>query len=279
MTEKKKFLDVRESIKSKNPGLLKVMPPFVLKFIRKTIHEDKLNQILEDHEGISGLEFVHSIVHNVMKIKPQLHGFENVPEQGRFIFAANHPWGAMEAVTLIDVVAQKYKEPRFIVNDLLMSIKNYHPLFLPVNKHGAQGRENAKVLEENFESDKQILVFPAGIVSRRKKGKIIDPPWQKTFITKAIQHKRDIIPVYFDGRNSNFFYNLANFRTSIGLKANLEMFYLVDEMMKNTNKDLPIYFGKPITYTKFDNTYTRQEWADKVKAHVYSLKDDCKKSF
>jgi 1-acyl-sn-glycerol-3-phosphate acyltransferase len=276
---KEKFIDIRESIKSKNPGLLKILPKFILNYIRKTVHEDMVNDVLDRHQGITGLEFCHSMVHNEFKIKPQVHGFDNVPEQGRYIFVANHPWGGMEAVSLIDIVGQKFPNVRFLVNDLLMSIKNYHPLFLPVNKHGAQGRANAKLMEQEFSSDNQILIFPAGLVSRKKKGVVKDVDWQKSFISKAIQHQRDVIPVYIDGKNSNFFYNLANFRKRFGIKANLEMFYLVDEMVKNSNKELPFYFGKPISYKHFDNSKSRLEWAQVVKEHTYSLKNNTKKAF
>jgi putative hemolysin len=272
MGNTKKFIDIRESIHSKNPKLLKILPNFIINYIKKTVHEDKINGILEAHENIYGLEFCHSMVHKQFKIKPQLHGFENVPDTGRYIFVANHPWGGMEAVTLIDTVAKKFPELRFVVNDLLMSIKNYHPLFIPVNKHGAQGRENAQIMEDNLESDKQILIFPAGLVSRKIKGKIVDLEWKKNFVSKAIQHKRDIIPVFIDGKNSNFFYRLANFRKAIGIKANIEMFYLVDEMVKNSNKELPMYFGKPISYKALDSSKTRQEWAQAIKEHTYNLK-------
>ncbi|MBN2669694.1 MAG: 1-acyl-sn-glycerol-3-phosphate acyltransferase [Bacteroidales bacterium] len=279
MAVKKKFIDLKEVIRSKNPSLAKLMPGFILNYIRKTIHEDRINEILDKHVGITGLEFVHSMVHNEFKIKAELHGFENIPDEGRFIFVANHPWGAMEAVTLIDFLSVKFPNLRFIVNDLLMSIKNYEPLFLPVNKHGAQGRENAKILEESFASDKQILIFPAGMVSRKVKGKVMDLEWKKNFISKAIQHKRDVIPIFIDGQNSKFFYRLASFRTALGIKANLEMFYLVDEMMKNSNKSLPYYIGKPISYQTFDNSKTKDDWAEAVKQHVYQLKNNENKSF
>ncbi len=278
-TELRKFIDVKGAIASKSPALVKMMPRFVLNFIRRTMHEEELNQILARYQGVTGLEFVRRLVHDECKIQPILHGFENVPNTGRFIFIANHPWGAMEAVTLMDIVAQKYPELRFIVNDLLMMIKNYEPLFLPVNKHGAQARENARILDENFASDKQILIFPAGMVSRMTKGQVMDPPWQKSFVSKAVQYQRDIIPIYIDGRNSNFFYNLYKFRKAIHLKANLEMFYLVDEMFKNMNKSLPYYFGKPISYQVFDKRKTKQEWANSLKTFVYSLKEDHNKIY
>ena len=272
-------IDVEKSIQSKNPKLLKILPKFILNYIRKIVHEEQMNDILERYQGIYGLEFARGMIHKEFKIKVSDKGFDEIPENKRYIFAANHPWGGLEAIALIDIVGKKFTEPRFIVNDILMSIKNYHPLFIPVNKHGAQGRENVKVLEENYRSDKAILIFPAGLVSRKQKGKVVDLEWQKNFITKAVQHKRDVVPVFIDGKNSNFFYRLAAFRKAIGIKVNIEMFYLVDELVKNTGSDLPIYFGKPISYKTFDNSKKPKEWAAEVKKHVYLLKDDYKRDF
>jgi len=279
MKQSKKFIDVRESIKSKNPNLLKVLPKFVLNYIRKTIHEDYLNDIMFRHIGINGLDFVDSMVHKEFNLKLKVKGFDNIEPNKRYIFVANHPWGGLEAASLLDIVGKKFSEPRFIVNDVLMSIKNYDPLFIPVNKHGAQGRENAKFIDENFESDKPILIFPAGLVSRKINGKVQDLEWKKFFITKAIQYKRDVVPVYIDARNSNFFYRFANFRKAIGIKANIEMFFLVNELVKNKEHELPFYFGNPIPYTTFDKTLRPQEWADKVRSHVYKLKEEYKRSF
>ena len=279
MSDKEKFIDVRESIRSKNPGLLKILPRFILNYIRKTIHEDYMNDILKRHKDINGLDFVDSMVHREFKINAQVKGFENISPNKRYIFVANHPWGGMEAATLLDIVGKKFPEPRFIVNDILMSIKSYHPLFIPVNKHGAQGRENARLMDENFASDKPILIFPAGLVSRRIKGQVMDLEWKKNFISKAIQYNREVVPVFIDGHNSNFFYKLANFRTAIGIKANIEMFYLVNELVKNIGSDLPFYFGKHILPETFDKTRRPQEWANAVKEHAYLLKEDYKRDF
>jgi putative hemolysin len=279
MSTSNKFIDVKESIRSKNPNLLKIMPWFVLNYIRKAIHEDQVNQIIDENKHLWGLDFVRQMVYNVFDVKAELNGFGNVPDSGRFIFVANHPWGAMEAVALLDIVSKKYDEPRFIVNDLLMSLKNYQPLFLPVNKHGAQAKENARLLDENFASGRPILIFPAGMVSRKIKGEVMDLEWKKSFIDKARQYKRDIIPVYIDGKNSNFFYTVYQIRSLFGIKANIEMFYLVDEMLKNAHKTLPYHFGKPIPYQTFDTSKSKEQWAELVKQHVYQLKNHTDKLF
>ena len=156
-------------------------------------------------------------------------------------------------------------------SDILLYIENYGDIFLPVNKVGTFGRDAARLMEEAYASDYQLLNFPAGICSRKIKGVVTDLPWQKSFIVKAVQHQRDIVPCYFAGRNSSFFYNLANFRTAIRLKMNLEMLYLVDEMFRQKGKNIDVYFGEPIPWQTFDRSRKPQEWAEMVRGKTYNL--------
>ena len=162
---------------------------------------------------------------------------------------------------------------KYPVNDLLLYLSNLKSIFVPINKHGTQGKDNARMLEEAFASDDQIITFPAGLCSRKIGGKIQDLEWKKSFIQKAVQYKRDIVPVYFDGKNSNFFYNLARIRKALGIKMNYEMIYLPDEMFRSKHKTFRIYFGKPIPWQTFDNSKKPAEWAEWIKNKVYKLKD------
>lgn len=114
-------------------------------------------------------------------------------------------------------------------------------------------------------------MFPAGICSRRQKGKIMDLEWKKTFITKSVEHQRDIVPIHFGGRNSDFFYRLANFSDRHIKKVNIAMLFLVDEMYKNANKTFRVAFGKPIPWQTFDKSKTPQQWAQFVKELTYEL--------
>jgi putative hemolysin len=155
-----------------------------------------------------------------------------------------------------------------------MNLDNCSGIFLPVNKHGGQAREAVKQLEETYASDSQILYFPAGLCSRKKRGIICDLEWQKSFISKAVQHRRDVIPCYFSGRNSDFFYNLSNIRKFLGIKANIEMLYLPDEMFRQQGKNITLVFGKVIPWQTFDNSKTPKEWSEWVKGRTYELESD-----
>jgi len=166
----------------------------------------------------------------------------------------------------------KYRtDIRFLVNDILTNIKNFEPMFVPVNKHGANSREVSKLIEETYAGEHAVLVFPAGLVSRKQSGTIKDLEWKKSFISKSKRYKKNVVPVYIEGRNSDFFYNFATIRKGLGIKANIEMFYLADEMFSQRGKKVVIHIGKPISYQYFDQSKSESEWAAEVKEIVYQM--------
>jgi putative hemolysin len=270
MEESEKFLDVESIIGKKNPRLLKFIPGFVIRYLKRVLHQDDLNDIIHNNRNNYGVDFADGSLQGFGS-KFEAVGLENVPSSGRFIFASNHPLGGLDGLIFMSVVRRRFPNLKFIVNDLLLNVKNLEPVFIPVNKHGKQSVSYVAAIDKAYASDEQMLYFPAGLCSRKIKGQITDLPWHKNFIVKAVKYQRDVIPVYFEGRNSNFFYNLSNFRKALGIKANIEMFYLVDEMFKQNKKFIRLYFGKPIPYSTFDHSKTPAEWANYVRAEAYSL--------
>jgi len=279
MTEiKADKIDLEEIIRSKNPRLLKLIPDFILNYVKRVIHQDQVNEVLEKYKDKEGIDFVECTL-NEMGAKINVINPENIPATGRYIIASNHPLGGLDGMALMLVVGKAgRRDIVFPVNDLLLYLRNLKVLFIPINKHG-KNTENKLLLDDTFASEVIVLYFPAGLCSRKQKGKILDLEWKNTFIKKAIQFKRDIIPVHIDGSNSNFFYNLANWRKRLGIKANIEMLYLVDEMFNQKNKDVNITFGKPISFHSFDERFKSREWAELMKQHVYELGKDKNKEF
>ena len=265
-------VNVREVFRNKNPRMAKLLPGFLYRYIERIVHQDFINDFLHRHGYKRGLDFIHAVFEE-FKVNITIRGEENIPEKGRFIFASNHPLGGFDGIVLIDVVNRNLGSGKFLVNDILMNIGVLDDLFIPINKHGSQTRESALLLDEIFRSDLQILTFPSGYVSRKIKGVVQDLPWQKSFVSKAVQYQRDIIPVHFSGRNSNFFYNLANIRKFLGIKWNLEMFYLVNETMKHRNSSITVTFGELIHWSGIHKDKTYQEWANDIRTIVYSLAD------
>ncbi len=263
---------IEQLFKSKNPGLAKWIPGFVYSYLKKIIHQNDINDFIGRYGDRQGLAFSDAIL-EYLNVSYRVVGEENLPAaDGRYIFVSNHPLGGPDGIILISFLGTRYPELKFPVNDLLLNLKNLNTIFLPVNKHGVQAKDAVAAIEKAYASDCQMIMFPAGMVSRKQNGEIKDLEWQKSFISKAIQHKRDIVPVYIDGKNSNFFYNLANFRKKIGLKANLEMFYLPDKTFKQRNKAFTLYIGKPVSWQTFDRSRRPMEWAQEIKEMVYQLK-------
>ena len=279
MQESKPFkkIDIREVVTEKSPAVARILPGFVYRYIHRIMHLDFINDFLKEHGHLQGVDFVDAVVDS-FNVKENIIDFDNVPSRGRFIFASNHPLGGFDGMMLMKIIHKKFSSFKFLTNDVLMNISNLKPVFVPVNKHGSYAREAALALHEAYQSDTQILIFPAGLASRKIKGEIKDLKWHKHFISKAIEYKRDIIPVYVDGRNSNRFYIIAKLRKLFRIKWNLEMFFLPDETYRHRNKVVTVYFGKPLPYKLFDKSKTHQEWADHVKTLVYKLPSGDNKS-
>lgn len=265
----KKMIDLERVIASKNPKLLKRIPGFVLRYLKRIIHVDEMNDFLYRHRDDYGFEFAKGVIAD-FHIDVEIIGLENIPKNGKQFIASNHPLGGLDGMALIWAVNKIRTDVKFPVNDLLLNIPQMKPIFIPINKHG-KNTENIRILEDNFAADQLILYFPAGLVSRRQGGKIADLEWKNTIINKARQHQRDIIPTFVEAKNSNFFYNLAWLRKNIGIKANIEMLYLPNELYKFTGGKIKIYFGKPISYTYFDKSKKLAEWAKVLKNIVYDL--------
>jgi putative hemolysin len=271
-SDKKEFqkIDVEDVIRSKNPSLAKAVPKFAINYLKRVIHQDEINALLKNNGNRRDVAFIRASL-EFLEIKYRVFGTENIPQSGRYIFVSNHPLGGLDGLVFIDQLSKHFSDIKFPVNDILMNIRNLSGIFLPVNKHGGQAKDAIRRLEETYASGSQILYFPAGLCSRKRRGVIKDLKWHKSFISKSVQHKRDIIPAFFSGRNSNFFYNLSNIRTFLGIKTNIEMLYLPDEMFQQKNKDLMLVFGKPIPWQTFDNSRSALEWADWVKTKSYEL--------
>lgn len=280
-THKENFkpINIRDLFMDKNPGLARWIPGFVYRLLSRILRIDFMNDpILYNHGYKKDVDFARASI-DAFNVSLEVRGREHLPGEGRFIFVANHPLGGFDGMMIISELSRNYPHLKVLVNDLLTNVKNMDGIFVPINKHGAQAMDNVRRINAIFESDEQVMSFPAGLVSRRKKGVIRDVPWQKSVISKAKQTHRDIIPIHVSGRCSNFFYNLANVRKFLGIKANLEMFFLPNESYKHRNKHFVITFGKPVPYQTFDKRYTPVQWASHVQDYTYSLEEDPEATF
>lgn len=263
-------INIENIIKSKNEKVYRILPRFIINYIRRIIHEDEVNDILKRYHGQDGISFTNGLMKE-FNVTFNIHNENRIPARGKLIVVSNHPLGGFDGLTLISLVSRYRKDIKFPVNDFLMNIPNLRDIFVPINKVGNNSIHLARQFDKIFASDSTILYFPAGICSRKINNVIQDMEWKKTFVDKAKEYARDIVPVYFNGQNSKFFYNLARIRKKLHIKANLEMIYLVDEFMKQRNSSYHIHIGDLIHYESLTPEKTNFEWAQEIRKYVYSL--------
>ena len=281
-TEQTNLIDLRKIFTAKVPKLMKFMPNWLFRKVQRLLHEDDINAVLTRYGHLQGLDFVNALVAD-FNLELELKGVGNLMQSERILVASNHPLGGLDGIALIGAVGNHRGETLTPVNDFLMFVKPLEPIFIPVNKVGgatANRAENLRLFNETFAGDATICYFPFGLCSRKTKGgKVMDLDWKKTFVTKSKAFGRDIVPVHIEGRNSNFFYNLARLRKNLKIKVNIEMAFLVDEFFKQRNKTLTISFGKPIPYQTFDCRYSDAQWAEKLRTFSYQLPKDVNQVF
>lgn len=269
-----KTIDIDKILKSKMGDKVKYVPGFLVNWLKRTVHEDRVNAYLWESRDEKGVEWLEHCV-RYLEMTLDIQGKENLPakDDGRlYTFVSNHPLGGADGVALGAIIGRHYDGNfRYLVNDLLMNLPGLAPVSIGINKTGKQSRSFPAMVEAGFASDHHMLMFPAGLCSRRQNGVIRDLPWTKTFIKKSVETHRDVIPIHFGGQNSDKFYRIANICKMLNLKVNIAMLYLVDEMYKNVGKTFTVKIGKPIPWQTFDKSKTPQEWAQWVQDRVYEL--------
>jgi putative hemolysin len=269
MTEPKKFIDVDHVLKQKASKVYRWLPGFLITFLKRLLHEDEINQAMIKLHDKKGLDFNKGALKILNAIVESVHP-ERIPLNENVTIASNHPLGGLDGMALIQAVGDVRPDVYFFVNDVLKNITNYGDVFVAVNKLGAASAGSLRTMEEIFRQGGAVLIFPAGLVSRKMGGKVRDLSWKKSFVTQAIDHKRVVQPVFIEGENSKFFYNFARWRKRIGIKANIEMILLPNEMFKANKKHIRIHFGIPFSYKVFDQSKSHKAWADKVYQYIYS---------
>ena len=275
---KTSLIDIHDVIKNKNPKLYKQLPGFLINYLKKVIRQDELSAFIKQNNQYSGIEFLRKSF-EYFNVQAEVEGWENFPKNSKIIIAANHPAGSFDGLFIIDTCFRKYGKAKALVNDLLLNIKNLNEFFMGVNLYGKTHRNDLLEINNIFESDMPVIFFPAGLVSRRNKKVIKDLEWKKAFVSQAIKHKRDIVPIHISGKLSNKYYTVANLRKSLKIKANIELFLLAQEATKQRNAYYKIKIGKLIPYQSLTADLKEIEWAQKIKEHVYETEKNINSDF
>lgn len=269
------LINLRRMISSKNPRLIKWIPGFILRYIERIIHQDEINTFLRDRPDSYNQKFCADVV-EYLNITYEIRGLEKIPKTGKCVLAMNHPLGGMDAIILVDALRNHRTDIKFIVNDLLLNLGRLNEIFVGINKHGKNKGDSIKQVSDLFASDNLVCIFPAGLVSRRTKGIVQDLEWKKTFVKQAKTNNQPILPIHIKGKLSNFFYRLANFRKFLGIKANIEMLYLPDELFRQRNQHVVFTVGDMITTEELKSHKSDKEAASWVQKHVMTLNSDTK---
>lgn len=275
--EEIKHIDIKKSIRESNSKLLKKLPDPIIWAITKIVKQDELNSIITKYKDYIGREFLQKMIEE-LNLNVEVTGIENLPENGRCFFVSNHPFGIIDGLVLTYIITKKYGTVKSIANESFMLIPQLHPFIVAVNVFDGSSKDYIMALEDLYNQDVPISHFPAGEVSRRYNGKVQDCNWQKSFITKAVSSKRDVVPICFKGRNSNLFFLIFITRNLLGIKTNIELMLLPAEMFKKRGQTINVKIGKPIPWQTFDKSFSPFAWAQKVKTIAYSLWDNSQKN-
>ena len=273
--------DLRAIIREKAPKVH--VPGFLIRYLERIVHVKQMNAFLRKYPDLEGYDFIRRALDEELCCTASIEGIENIPTDGKpVIFASNHPLGGLDGMIIAQMIHESRKEKRelkVIVNELLMFIKPIAGLWAPVNKTGSLSKEQVLQQQAMWESGTDVMTFPAGACSRLQRinhaWSIQDLEWQKNFIQRAREYQRDIVPIYFEGKNSRFFYALAYIRKLLRIPFNIEMLYLVDEMYGARGKHFRVHVLPPIPYTTLDNSKTPKQWAQYVKSIVYASNNSC----
>ena len=229
------LIDIDKILKEKAGSKARRVPRFVVSYLKRIVHQDEINAFLSSVSDKKGVDFLEACM-DYLDIKLEVEGLENLPDDRLCTFVSNHPLGGQDGIALGYVLGKHYDgKIKYLVNDLLMNLHGLAPLCIPINKTGSQSRDFPRMVEAGFRT------------------------------------QRDVVPIHFEGRNSDFFYNLANLCKFLGIKFNIAMLYLADEMYKNRHKTFKITIGKPIPWQTFDKSRSQAAWAAYVRELVYKL--------
>lgn len=267
-------IDIDNILKGKLGKKAHFIPKFAVSWLKRIVHQDEINAFLDKVGNKQGVPWIDAVM-DFLDDKIDVEGIENLPQDAegkKYTFVSNHPLGGPDGIAIGQLLGHHYNgKIRYLVNDLLMNLHGLAPLCVPVNVTGGQSRDLPQKINATFNSDCHVIMFPAKLCSRRTNGIIHDLPWKKSFITKSIETHRDIVPIHFEGRNSDRFYRWANIGKALGLKINIAMLLLADETFRNRHKTFKITIGKPISWECFNKTKSPTEWALWVEDIVYKL--------
>ena len=263
-----KNISIDEIVKEKQIGFYRVLPKFMQSVIKLLLYENQINKLIKKFEYHKEIEFIDQIIRH-LKLSFNSHYLEKLDINKRYIFVCNHPTGILDGLIILKALSSDFK-PQIISNDIINYFSNVKKLLLPVNWFGKINKTQTTNLINALKSNKQIILFPAGEVSKLGFQGIKDKKWNPFFIKKAIKYNRDIVPVLISGKNSFWFYLLSTFRSLLKIKFHVEIFLLIHELFNKKDQIIHLKFGVPISHETLLNSNKNYD-AERIQTLASSL--------
>ena len=239
---------------------------------------DEVNAVHRRWCDTPGPEFVERMVEQDFKLKLRVDNREvldNMPD-GRFITVSNHPFGALDGITLIYLVTRRFRDYKVMVNMILNKISAMRPNFIAVDAWSSNDPEKKKVsmlgIREairQVKEGKPLGFFPAGAMSKVDiHGHLEDRPWQKSVLQIISKAKVPVVPIYFHGSNSWMF----NIMGHLCWPARSLM--LPSEVFRKRGKEIHVSIGKPISVEEQEaHSSSVEELGKFLRERTYALRD------
>ena len=275
---KKIVLDIKYFQKS-TPFLRTRFGAYLIKKIFRWIDIDKVNQIHANHCELRGSAYTSAMLNDpLMDVRYEVHNkeiLEQLPE-GAFITVSNHPIGSLDGIILIDIFAAKRPDFRVMVNEFLAHISAMEDNFISVipktddNAGGNNKNVNGIRLSlQQLRDGHPMGFFPAGAMSfyDRKRKRVRDLPWTHSVIRLIRKANVPVIPVYFDCKNSNFFYFLGR------ISWKIRVLRVAVEAFNKKGQTLHVYLGDPILPENIKTILDDDSLADFLYNQTYNIKE------
>lgn len=249
------------------------------KLVEKALHwlrVDKVNDVHSrgfDHPGPPFVKFLLEDFNIKLRIDNE-QVLDNLPE-GAFVTVSNHPFGALDGISLIHMVASRRPEYKVMVNMILNHITAMRPNFIAVDQTASDDPEKKAVSVRGIKQaimqvrrGNPIGFFPAGAMSKVNwKWQLVDRPWQPSIIRLIEQLKVPVIPIYFHGSNS-FLFNLLGVVWWQGRTLRLP-----SEVWRKCNSTIHVSIGDPISVEEqLKHQGSIEEFGEYLKAETYKLR-------
>ena len=200
-----KTIDIDKILKSKMGTKSRYVPRPLVTWLKHITHQDQVNEFLWNNKDLVGTDWLVACV-KYLDMSLEIRGQENLPDKNDgklYTFVSNHPLGGIDGVAIGSIIGRHYDNKfKYLVNDLLMNLPGLAPLCIGINKTGSQSRNFPAMVETGFSSDDHMVMFPAGLCSRKIDGIIQDIPWKKTLSNTSVEQKKNIVQIQYSGQNS-----------------------------------------------------------------------------